>query len=359
MENLIVIKIGSNIIFGNKEKVNIKVLKSIIRQICKIKEKGNRVILVSSGAVAVGQGLLKSNNYSTPLLASVGQTVLINYFQKIFAEQNQIIAQILLTKDDFLDRQRYNFIHKTLVELLENNIVPIINENDVVTHNYWGFGENDFLATLTAINISADKIIFLTNVDGIYNKDPQEKDAKLITEIKDNKDASIKIKASDVKSTFGKGGILSKINAAYLSASAGIEAYIINGLNGNNLEEIILNNQKQGTHIKAVPKKLNQKRGWLFAGKLKPGKIIIDRGASKAIRKGKSLLAVGIKEIKGEFYEKDVVTTLDQRNNIIGYGITNYNSKTLAKLKNLENDKIKEKYKRVVIHCDNLAILKK
>ncbi|NQU77260.1 glutamate 5-kinase [Candidatus Falkowbacteria bacterium] len=356
MNNTLVIKIGTNVILGNGSQVNFSILKNIAAQICKLKEKGYKIILVSSGAVGASKELVQKSQekHSISFLAAIGQTVLINHYQNIFKQKNQIIAQVLLTGDDFLNRQRYNFIYETLTELLKNNIIPIINENDVVTRDYWGFGENDFLAAITAININADKIIFLTNVDGIYDKNPKEKDAKLISNIKNVNEIDV----AKTTSTFGKGGMASKVNAANLAANAGIEGFVINGLKEKNLEKLILDTSKIGTRIKASSKKLNQKRGWLFIGKLRPGKIFIDRGAGEAIKSGNSLLAIGVKEARGNFHNKDVVSVLDEKNNIIGYGTVNYDFEKLKKIKGMEKNEIKKHYEREIIHRDNLTILK-
>lgn len=246
---IIVVKIGSNVIFGNAARVDLAVLENIAVEVSALRAAGYGLVLVSSGAVAAGREQVGwGKDYSAAFLAAIGQARLVRCYQEIFKKHNLMIAQILLSARDFASQVRRQTTRATLLELLRQGVVPVINENDVVTGRGGGFGNNDFLAALTAINLRARAVVFLTNVDGVYNSDPAATGARLLAEIKSQGQGGY-FTGQTAVSSLGKGGMGSKIKAASSAARAGIAAHIINGLVRGNLLALFTKGRTVGTRV--------------------------------------------------------------------------------------------------------------
>lgn len=343
----IVIKIGSNVLMGNENCLNFNLIKNIVKEICAIKKAGHDVLVVTSGAVAAGSMYVFDVSGSTT--AACGQAILMEQYRDFFGKKSINIAQLLLIFDDFKNREKYEHLKQTLNELIDNKIIPIINENDVTSVGE-SFGDNDSLASMVAVITGADKLVFLTNLDGLYSSDPSvDKTANIVKEV-ENVDLQIQNMCSKKTSSRGAGGMLSKLKGAKLATTCGIETYIINGLVADNLTKLLIENKKIGTEFKAQHGVLSERKKWLLIGTASGGKIIVDKGARAALENKKSLLAVGIKKIKGEFMERDFVNIADTNGEVFAFGISNYNSEELKNLKNFKN--------KVVVHIDNLTLLK-
>ncbi len=361
----IVVKVGSGVLTEDNG-LNLKALRSISRQICQLADRGIEIILVSSGAMASGIkkiGLSKRPDEipKRQAVAAVGQAGLIMEYEKSFARYNKKVAQILLTSDDLVNRKRYLNARNTLCTLLSWKVIPIINENDTVVVEEIKFGDNDNLAAMIALLMDADILINLTDIDGLYTRDPRKnQDAELISVVTTIK-KDIEKYASDIPGALGTGGMLSKIIAAKKVTAAGIPMLIAGGEKHDILIKLFAG-KEHGTFFIPKKEKLANRKCWI-AFTLKPkGTIMIDDGAAAAIlESGKSLLPSGIVRVQGEFSVGAAVEFRRKSNDkILGTGLVNYSSSDIRKIMGLKSGKIKKylghKSYDEVIHRDNLAI---
>ncbi len=361
----IVVKVGSGVLTEDNG-LNLKALRSISRQICQLADRGLEIILVSSGAMASGIkkiGLSKRPDEipKRQAIAAVGQAGLIMEYEKSFARYNKKVAQILLTSDDLVNRKRYLNARNTLCTLLSWQVIPIINENDTVVVEEIKFGDNDNLAAMITLLMDADILINLTDIDGLYTKDPRKnQDAELIPVVTTIK-KDIEKYATDIPGPLGTGGMLSKIIAAKKVTAAGIPMLIAGGEKHDILIKLFAG-KEHGTFFIPKKEKLANRKCWI-AFTLKPkGTIMIDDGAAAAILKsGKSLLPSGIVRVDGEFSVGAAVEFRRESNNeILGTGLVNYCASDIRKIMGLKSGKIKKylghKSYDEVIHRDNLAI---
>lgn len=360
----VVVKVGSNVLTEDNG-LNLTTIRSISRQICRLIEKGIEVILVSSGAMAAGikkVGLDKRPDEipKRQAVAAIGQAGLMLEYEKAFARYNKKVAQILLTGDDLNNRKRYLNARNTLHTLLTWQVVPIVNENDTVMTEEIKFGDNDKLAAMITLLMDADILINLTDIDGLYTKDPRTNaDAELIPLVTTIK-KGIKIFASDIPGPLGTGGMISKIDAARKITSAGVPMVIARGDKSDTLL-MLFSGKELGTFFVPKEKKLKSRKCWIAFSLQPKGAIIIDDGAARAIlKKGKSLLPSGILGVEGEFSIGAPVEFRKNDNERLGTGLVNYNSTDIRKIMGLKSKQIKKRlgYKPYdyVIHRNNLAI---
>ena len=360
----VVVKVGSNVLTED-HGLNLRAIRSISRQICRLIDDGIEIILVSSGAMASGirkVGLDKRPDEipKRQAIAAVGQAGLIMAYEKAFARYHKKVAQILLTGDDLNNRKRYLNARNTLRMLLSWQVVPIINENDTVMTEEIQFGDNDNLAAMITLLMDADILVNLTDIDGLYTKDPRTSpDADFIPLVSTFTEDIKKI-AGDIPGALGTGGMLSKINAAKKVTAAGIPMIIANGGKPDVLKKLF-SGKDVGTFFTPKKKKLKSRKCWI-AFTLKPKGIIrIDDGAAEAIlNRGKSLLPSGIIGVEGEFSVGAPVEFRTMDNEILGTGLVNYSSTDIRKIMGLKSNQIKnclgQKPYDDVIHRDNLAV---
>jgi glutamate 5-kinase len=360
----VVVKIGSNVLTED-HGLNLKAIRSISRQICRLIDDGIEIILVSSGAMASGirkVGLDKRPDEipKRQAIAAVGQAGLIMEYEKAFARYHKKVAQILLTGDDLNNRKRYLNARNTLCMLLSWQVVPIINENDTVMIEEIQFGDNDNLAAMITLLMDADILVNLTDIDGLYTKDPRtNSDADFISLVS-NIGENIKKIAGDIPGALGTGGMLSKTNAAKKVTAAGIPMVIANGGKPDILKKLF-SGKDVGTFFTPKTKKLKSRKCWI-AFTLKPkGVIRIDDGAAEAIlNRGKSLLPSGIVGVEGEFSVGAPVEFRKTDGESLGTGLVNYNSTDIRKIMGLKSSQIKNRLGHKpyddVIHRDNLAV---
>lgn len=362
----LVIKIGSNILADSKEGLNIKRISSLVREISSIHDSDYDIAIVSSGAIAAGMKKLglKKRPIDIKLkqaAAAVGQSSLIWAYEKCFNEFNKKVAQILLTGEDFSDRKRYINSKNTIYTLFSYKIIPIINENDTVAIDEIKFGDNDNLAALVSILIEADRLIILSDVEGLYTADPKyDHSAKLINYVDEITD-SIEEIAGGSSSLFGTGGMYSKLLAAKKATEYGVTVNIINGKKEGLLKSII-EGKTIGTTIKPKKEKISSRKMWIAYGCKTKGSIKIDDGAVKAILEGgKSLLPSGIVSVEGSFDIGDAVYCVNTNGEKIAKGLVNYSSIELEKIKGEKTKDIEKilgyKYSDEAIHRDNLVII--
>jgi len=359
-----VVKVGSNVLTED-HGLNLNAIRSISRQICRLIDGGTEVILVSSGAMAsgirkVGLDRRPDEIPKRQAIAAVGQAGLIMAYEKAFARYHKKVAQILLTGDDLNNRKRYLNARNTLRMLLSWQVVPIINENDTVMTEEIQFGDNDNLAAMITLLMDADILVNLTDIDGLYTKDPRTSpDADFIPLVSTIGEEIKKI-AGDIPGALGTGGMLSKIIAAKKVTAAGIPMVIVNGGKPDVLKKLF-SGKDVGTFFTPKKKKLKSRKCWI-AFTLKPkGVIRIDDGAAEAIvNRGKSLLPSGIVGVEGEFSVGAPVEFRKTDDEILGTGLVNYSSTDIRKIMGLKSNQIKnclgQKPYDDVIHRDNLAV---
>ena len=368
LENIqkIVVKVGTSTLTNEDGSLNIEKIKKIVSELSNLSDKGYDVVLVTSGAVGAGMGKLNMTERPKTLsekqaLASVGQVALTHLYQLFFQEYGKIIGQILLTRGDFSDRRRYLNARNVCNTLLKNKIIPVINENDAVVSNELKVGDNDTLSALVSGLIDADLLIILSDVQGLYNKNPQKyEDANLI-EIVGKIDDDIKKTADGEGSKFGTGGMITKIIAAEMATKIGTNMVIASGDDPKNISRIV-EKENIGTLFTKKNKKISSKKYWLAYGTNKKGLLTIDEGAEKALFKGKSLLPVGIKSFEGDFDKGTVVKIMNMKNENIATGISNYSSDEIELIKGHRSEDIDKilghKYDDVVVHIDNMVVIK-
>ena len=344
----IVIKIGTTSIIKDG-LLNKQFIDSLARSVKLLKSQGVKTLIVTSGAVQLGANELKfqkrpTNLKSLQVASSVGQIELINSFKSIFNNHNLKIGQVLMSKNVLEDRFQFVNTTEALNELLNQDIIPVINENDIVATEELKFGDNDRLSAIVAIITKADKLIIVTDQEGLFNADPTStKDAQKIDYIEfDSEELRNLIEKSS--SGKGMGGFSTKIMAAQMAGFSGIPTQIIPWTDEAVLD--CINEVEIGTLIKPSIKKVKLKKLWIAYGLPVIGKIIIDSGAVEAISSDASLLSIGIKEIIKNFDNNEGVEIFDDQNNLIAKGISKIHSSDISNKNN-----------KIVIHRDNLLIL--
>ena len=350
----IVIKIGSNVIAHADGTVNTALLTDLCHQIAGLYEQAYEIILVSSGAVASGRGQITPHKKTDPiaqrqLWAAIGQTQLINTYTQLLQQHRIICAQVLVTKEDFRSRMHYLNIRHCLETILQHRVIPIINENDVVSITELMFTDNDELAGLVAAMLDADRLIILTNVDGIYDRHPADPQAQRITEATPDTDFSRMVSAE--KSDFGRGGMLTKSRIARKLADMGVDVHIVNGKQPGVLTAVT-DRASVGTHFPAQKRTTGVKRWISHAEGFVRGSVTVNDGAYRALndeQQANSLLLVGVTDIGGDFEKNDVVQLQDAMGKALGIGKVQYDAETARKL-------IGEHGHKPLIHYDHLCL---
>ena len=363
----IVVKIGTSTLANADGSLNEDKIKQIVANLSELNENAE-VVFVTSGAVGAGMGQMKLAHKPKSIvekqaLAAIGQVSLIHLYQILFWAHGKMIAQLLLTKDDFSDRRRYLNMRSVLRSLLAKKIIPVINENDpVVGEGIRGVkvGDNDTLSALVAGLIEADLLVILTDIDGLYDKNPSVfADAKFINLV-ENLDDSIRAAAGAEGSKLGTGGMRTKITAAEMATKNGTHLIIANGADPRNIVRAA-HGCEVGTLFLASKNRINSRKYWLAYSAADKGSVAIDAGAAKALKEGKSLLAVGIREVAGEFERGETLAIKDASGKALARGITNYSSAELALIKGRKSEEIEAvlgyKYEDEALHIDNIALI--
>ncbi|HWZ03062.1 MAG TPA: glutamate 5-kinase [Mucilaginibacter sp.] len=352
--NRLIIKIGSNVFTQQDGLPDLKRISHLVEQIAEIKKRGKEVILVSSGAVASGRSLITvSEKYDAiatrQLLASIGQVKLINTYAHLFEQFGILCSQVLVTKEDFRDRLHYLNMKNCLEILLQHHVVPVVNENDVVSVTELMFTDNDELAGLIASMLNAQALIVLTNVDGIYDGDPKAEDSNVIEEVSGSPvDFSSFI--SSGRSQFGRGGMITKSTMAQKVAKLGIAVHIANGTKNNVLVDVL---EDKIIHTRFLPNKTaSGKKKWLaHSENYATGVITINEGAKAALTSSKasSLLPIGVISILSDFKKGEIIKLLDEHNKLIGLGIAEYGA-------DKARENIGQKNQKPLVHYDYLYL---
>jgi glutamate 5-kinase len=365
----VVVKVGTRVLTQADGTLNYERIEQLAEEIFSISSGGRRVVLVSSGAVGAGISLLGLKTRPTDLaklqaVAAVGQTHLIQAYDRTFAKHGRRAAQVLLTIEDVDDRIRYLNVRNTLHSLLDFGAVPIINENDTVSVDELKttFGDNDRLAAMVTNLLRAPLLIVLSDIEGLYDGDPSLVTSRLVSTV-EKIDERVQAYVRDRKTGLSKGGMASKLEAARIVTTAGENMIISSGREKNVLTRI-MQGEELGTLFVGQSKGISPFKRWLGFSAQVRGRIQLDEGARKAIiEKGRSLLAAGIVGTQGEFQKGDVVALCDAEGAVIARGLTNYSSADVERIKGIKSEKIAQVLGRrpyeEVIHRDNLAIVKK
>lgn len=346
----IVVKVGSNVITQANGLPDEARIQHLVNQLATIKRQGVEVILVSSGAVAAGRSLIKVSEKqdavtTRQLLAAIGQVKLINTYSDFFSSHQIKCAQVLVTKEDFRDRAHYLNMKNCMHILLQNEVIPVVNENDVVSVTELMFTDNDELAGLIASMLNADALIILSNVNGIYNGDPKLADSTVIEEISGSA-SNLASFIQTGKSSFGRGGMITKTTMAQKVAKLGITVHIANG----KTDDVLINLLSQNlVHTRFVPEKTKSgKKKWLAHSETAAtGMVKLNDGAKLVLTSGKatSLLPIGIIEIQSDFLKGDIIRIVDENNALIGLGIAEYGS-------DKARERIGQKKQKALVHYD-------
>jgi len=364
--NRAVIKVGSALVAPDNEGCSGKYLLAIARFITECQHAGKEIILVSSGSVAAGRQLIKHGSPvpSIPTkqaMASVGQMQMMANWQRFF---DVPCSQLLITHGDLKDRERYINIKNTLRILLENNVIPIVNENDTVATDELKVGDNDNLAALVALVSEADCLFILSDVNGVYDADPRSNpDAQLIPVI-EKITPEIYAMAGSTKNVIATGGMKTKIQAAEKAVENGIETYILNGSDSRIFDKL-LTGENAGTRFVASEEATKAKKHWLKHILKSNGQVFLDKGAINAVvNKGASLLPSGIKSLSGDFSAGDSVDIVDhQSKKVVAKGICQYSYNDLSRIQGKSSDQIQDvlgfRPSKVIIHRDDMVVLSK
>lgn len=362
----LIVKIGTNVLASERDSLDEERIATLAREIHAVRESGRRIVLVSSGAVGAGMELLGLTERPADLprkqaVAAVGQAYLIRLYDRHLQKYGYHAAQMLLTSEDFQDRTRYLNVRNTLRNLFEYGVVPIINENDSVSVDEIKFGDNDQLAAMVTNLLDRPLLVILSVVDGLYDGAPSDPDSRLIPLVEEWSTHIEKFVAEE-SSRLGTGGMRAKLQAIHKATAVGENVILASGKNDRVISSV-LQGEEVGTLFVAQGEFLPAWKRWIGYTVVPTGRLSVDAGAVTAVRnKGKSLLAIGITEVAGEFEMGEVVSIVDPDGHEFARGLCNYESKVLAGVKGLRTEQIAERLGalpfREVVHRDNLVLTK-
>ncbi len=354
----ITVKVGSNVLTKSDGTLNDANIAHLVDQMARLHNEGVEIVLVSSGAVAAGRGEIGNGRKldtvsARQLWSAVGQVKMINKWAENFSRYGIVCAQVLTTKENFGDRVHYLNMKNCISTLIESNVIPIVNENDTISVTELMFTDNDELSGLIASMEGSEALIILSNIDGIYDGSPDLPESKVIREVT-TKSKPLNEAISTSKSSFGRGGMLTKYSIAKKVARGGINVHIANGMKANTLQKIMDTSADfvHTTFLSAKKKSSNVKKWISYSESFAKGELIVNEGASKALLsvQASSLLPIGVVAIEGVFEKGDLVRIKDEAGQLIGIGKAEYNSEKAEKFKGNKN-------KKAIIHYDYLYIM--
>ena len=363
----IVVKVGTSTITYANGKRNFSQIDRLARELSDLQNQGKEMILVSSGAVAVGVDRLGLPSKPSTIpgkqaCAAVGQGVLMHTYEKLFADYGQIVAQVLITRTEAIDRHRYTNCRNTFMTLLQQGVIPIVNENDVVALDELKIGDNDNMSALVAGIVDADLVIILSDIDGLYTANPATHPEATLVHTVQEITPEIEASAGGVGSSRGTGGMATKIQAAKAATNSGIQLVIASGTEKNAIPRI-LQGEEIGTLFVSRENRLQFRKRWLAFGAKIQGSIVVDDGCAKAIRKagGCSILPAGIYQVVGDFQSGSTISVIDKEGHELARGLVHYTAAELEKIKGCQSSDIEGILGHInydeVIHRDDLVIL--
>ena len=362
----IVVKVGTSTLTHPNGKLNFSRIEGLVRELADAVNAGKQILLVSSGAVGAGMDRLgwKEKPKTIPekqAAAAVGQGILMHTYEKLFAEYGQVVAQVLLTREDSVNRRRYANSRNTLLTLLNIGVIPIINENDAVSIDELKIGDNDTLSANVAAIVDADVLIILSDVEGVYSANPQtDPQARLLPEIADVT-PEVEAMCGGAGTMRGTGGMLTKMAAARMAMNSGIVMVIASGGRDGAVQSVLAG-KPIGTLFPPRQNRLQFRKRWLAFGARIKGRLKVDKGCAQALlSNGSSLLAAGVKEVDGNFEQGSTVSILNPEGWEIARGLVNYSTDDVRKIMGAHTHEIAEilghKPYDEVVHRDNLVLL--
>jgi glutamate 5-kinase len=348
-----VVKVGTSVLRGAGGRDTEEVIADLAASLCSLWERGEPVVLVTSGAVGLGCTALGHSERPTELeglqaAAAVGQGRLMTLYDQAFARHQRCVAQVLLTRGDLASRRRYQNACRTLEQLLAWGVTPVINENDTLATDELRFGDNDTLSALVAVAVQADELVLLTDIDSLYSGDPRsDADARPIPEV--NSLAELEALSGVAKGggSWGTGGMTTKLSAARIATASGIQVRLADGRDPAVLNALLAG-EPRGTLFRPSETPLSNRKGWLAHALLPKGSITIDAGAERALLdQGASLLAVGVRQVEGDFNRRDAVRLLSLDGRELARGLCDMDSDELQERKGQRG---------LVVHRDHLVI---
>ena len=366
-----VVKLGTSLLTSARDHLDLAVMEALVEQIAKLHRHGREIILVSSGAVAAGRARMRGKRIpdveGTPLkqvLASIGQSHLMSTYEMLFSRYDITIAQALLTREALTNRAGYLNARNTLMALCDMDVVCVVNENDVVAVEELDerqFGDNDNLSAMVANLVDADLLIILTDIGGLYTADPhRHPDAELVRVV-ERIDDSVESLAEGTAGTQGIGGMLTKIEAARLATSSGIDVIVADGCAVDVLLRID-KGEEMGTRFVASASRLESRKRWLASGLALQGVVVVDAGAVRALRRGSgSLLPAGVKSVHGRFVRGDTVEIRSEEGRKVASGISNYDADDVRAVMGHQSremaDLLTHVYGDEIVHRNNMVVL--
>ncbi|WP_287128007.1 glutamate 5-kinase [Candidatus Cyanaurora vandensis] len=367
MTNLLVVKVGtSTLTDGRTGRLQLGRLAELAQTLAAIQQTGWQVVLVSSGAIGVGAERLGLKERPTTVAlkqaaAAVGQGLLMSWYEQFFRANHCTIAQVLLTRSDLAERNRYLNAQRTFQALLSLGVIPIVNENDTVAVNELTFGDNDTLSALVASLLSARLLVLLTDVAGFYSANPRlDPTARLITEV-DRISAEMLQQATRGGSGWGTGGMSTKLEAARIATQSGVTTIISDGAQPQSLRDLV-QGKPVGTRFNPQPQCTPSRKRWIAYGLVPRGRLFLDPGAVVAVlNRQKSLLPAGITQLEGEFQDGDLVYLCDSQGRELARGLVNYSSLDLQRILGKQTTEIQQllgdiELPSTVVHRDNLVL---
>ena len=363
----VVVKVGSSLLASIAGGLNTKFIARLVGQLADLSEKGRKIVLVSSGAVAAGTAELGLPARPTEIsliqaAAAVGQGALMQIYRQLFQCYKINVAQVLLTRDNLQDRRRFLHARNAFMALMAESVIPIVNENDVVAVEELRLkmGDNDSLAVSTAQLVDADAVVLLSDVAGLYDRPPSRPGARLIPEVRELTDEVFGM-AGGSESGVGSGGMASKVNAARAAHIANIPLLVADGKCENILPDIF-QGKEVGTIFIPSGKRASSYRQWIAYGRSPDGMLLVDDGAIKAlVEMKKSLLPIGIREVRGDFGEGDTVAVADLQGREVARGLCNFTSDELRRVAGRKSGELAQilghDCAETAVHRDNLVIV--
>ena len=368
MYDRIVVKVGTNLLTAGTDRLNLEVMANLVGQVARLYERGHQLIVVTSGAIAAGRHRLgvvpeRRDIPIRQVLSAVGQSSLMQAYEQLFAWHGRVIAQALLTRHDLADRMGYLNARNTLLALLELGVVPIVNENDVVAVDEIAeaqIGDNDTLSALAANLVDADLLAILTNIKGLYTSDPHVDPSARLIERVDRIDSAVEQLAGGAISSRSIGGMVTKIRAARLATSSGVDVVIADGHEQLVLERLARGEQ-MGTSFPSGQDRVESRKRWMLAGLASRGRIRVDEGAARALREQHtSLLPAGVVAVEGSFARGDAVQICGPAGDTIAYGVVSYGDVDLERISGRRSNRIAKilgyDYGPAAVHRNNLVL---
>ena len=365
----VVAKFGTNLLTAGTDRLDLEVMAALVGQVARLMRQGVEVAAVTSGAIAAGRHRLgvtdrRRDVRFRQVLAAAGQSHLMHSYDQLFSWHDLVVAQVLLTRDAIADRVGYLNVRNSLLAMLEMRVVPIINENDVVSLDEVAeakIGENDHLAALVANLIDADLLVILTNIDGLFTADPTVDPSATLIPVVERIDATVEQAAGGARSARSRGGMKTKLQAAKLATASGVDVIIANGHAPDVLGRLVAGDSL-GTLLTAAADRIESRKRWMLSGLSARGHVVVDAGAERALREGgTSLLPAGVLRAEGRFQRGDAVAILSESGARIAFGIANYNDEDVNAIRGVRSDRIvdvlERSYGAEVVHRNNLVLL--